>query len=172
MEAAIQDVVPKVDQPAKPKLVEGARIRLRGVRQPARVRRIIDDGKIEVDAGLMRMQVGIEDVQEVLPDAPDDPKLPKNVTFSSSGPKWDVSYREINVIGQRAVEATEHVDQFIDQASLASVDRIRIVHGFGMGVLKRAVTELLTKHPLVAKFYPATPAEGGAGATIAELRYD
>ncbi len=172
LELAISDVVPKVEQPAKPTLVEGARIRLRGVRQPARVRRIIDDGKIEVDAGLMRMQVGIEDVQEVLPEAPDDPKLPKNVTFQSSGPKWDVSYREINVIGQRAGEATEHVDQFLDQASLASVDRVRIVHGFGMGVLKRAVTDLLSKHPHVAKFYPATPAEGGAGATIAELRYD
>jgi DNA mismatch repair protein MutS2 len=172
LELAISDVVPKVEQPAKPKLAEGARVRLRGVRQPARVRRIMDDGKIEVDAGLMRMQVSIDDVHEVLPDAPDDQKLPKNVTFQSSGPKWDVSYREINLIGKRAGEAMEQVDQFLDQASLASVDRVRIVHGFGMGVLKRAVTELLSKHPHVAKFYPATSAEGGAGATIAELRVD
>ncbi|MBC7926231.1 MAG: Smr/MutS family protein [Bryobacteraceae bacterium] len=172
LELAITEVVPKKEQPERPKLVEGARVRLRGVRQPARIRRIIDDGKIEVDAGLMRMQVGIEDVQEVLPDAADEPKLPKNVTFHSSGPRWDVASREINVIGQRANEAVENIDQFLDQASLATVDRVRIVHGFGMGVLKRAVSDLLTKHPHVGKFYPATAAEGGAGATIAELRTD
>ena len=172
LELALTEVLPKQEQPPAPKLTEGARIRLRGVRQPARVRRIIDDGRIEVDAGLMRMQVGIEDVQEVLPDAPEDAKLPKNVTFQSAGPKWDVSYREINVIGQRAGEAIEQIDQFLDQASLASVDRVRIVHGFGMGVLKRAVTELLSKHPHVGKFYAAPPSEGGNGATIAELRTD
>jgi len=172
LQLAISDVVPKVEQPPKLKLAEGVRVRLRGVRQPAKVLRIIDDRKIEVEAGLMRMQVGMDDVQEVLPDAPNEKRLPKNVTFQSSGPKWDVSYREINLIGQRAVEATEHVDQFLDQASLAEVDRVRIVHGFGMGVLKRAVTELLTKHPHVSKFYPATPAEGGAGATIVELKVD
>ncbi len=173
LEQAITEVVPKVEQPQRPKLVEGARVRLRGIRQPAKVRRIIDDAKIEVDAGLMRMQVGIDDVQEVLPDAPEDkPKLPQNVTFQSAGPKWDTSYREINVIGERAAEAIDKIDTFLDQASLASVDRVRIVHGFGMGVLRRAVTELLTKHPHVSKFYPASPAEGGAGATVAELRYD
>jgi len=173
LEAAISIVVPAKELPAKMKVEEGCRVRLRGVRQPARVRKIIDANTIEVEAGLMRMQVGMDDVTEVLPPgdtADGGAKLPKNITFQSSGPKWDVSYREINVIGQRAVEATEAIDQFLDQATLAEVDRVRIVHGFGMGVLKRAVSELLTKHPHVEKFYSATPADGGAGATIAELK--
>jgi DNA mismatch repair protein MutS2 len=171
LELAVAGVVPPKEQPVRAKLVEGSRVRLKGVRQPARVRRVIDESTIEVDAGLMRMQVRLEDVQEVLPDAPSEAsKLPKNVTFHSAGPKWDVSYRELNLIGQRAEEAVEHVDQFLDQASLASVDRVRIVHGFGMGVLKRAVSDLLKRHPHVEKYYPATPAEGGAGATIVELK--
>jgi DNA mismatch repair protein MutS2 len=92
------------------------------------------------------------------------------VTFQQAGPKWDISYREINLIGKRAEEAIEEVDSFLDQAALAMVDRVRIVHGHGMGVLKRAVADLLTRHPHVQKFYPATPAEGGTGATIAELK--
>jgi len=50
------------------------------------------------------------------------------------------------------------------------VERIRIVHGHGMGILKRAVAELLTKHPHVEKFYVAPPEEGGSGATIVELK--
>ncbi|HYI95274.1 MAG TPA: endonuclease MutS2 [Bryobacteraceae bacterium] len=160
-----------VVQAAKPKLEEGARVILKGIRQPARIRRLISDTIIEVDAGFLKMQVSIDDVQEILREK-DQPasKLPKNVTFQQAGPKWDMSYQEINVIGKRAEEALEEVDHFLDQAALASVDRVRIVHGHGMGVLKKAVANLLAKSPHVEKFYPATPQEGGAGATIAELK--
>ncbi len=155
----------------KPRLVieEGARVRLKGVREPARVRRKLPNDLIEVDAGLMKMQVSIDDVEDVLPAIPESARLPRNVSFEP-GPKWDVSYREINVIGQRAEEAREKVDKFLDSASLASVDRVRIVHGHGMGILKRAIAELLTTNPHVEKFYPAPPNEGGTGATVVELK--
>jgi DNA mismatch repair protein MutS2 len=53
---------------------------------------------------------------------------------------------------------------------LSSAQRVRIVHGHGMGVLKRAIGEALGSNPHVGRFYPATQAEGGAGATIVELR--
>ena len=158
-------------QPTKPKMEEGVRVILKGIRQPARVRRIVNDDVIEVDAGFLKMQVSVDDVQEVLREKDEGgSKLPKNVTFQQAGPKWDMSYQEINVIGKRAEEAMEEVDHFLDQAALASVDRVRIVHGHGMGVLKKAVANLLAKSPHVEKFYPATPQEGGAGATIAELK--
>lgn len=172
LHAAVTEVVPKAEQPAKPKLEEGARVRLKGVRTHARVRRLIDEATVEVEAGFLKMQVSVDDIEEVLPPvpSPDEPRLPKNVTFQQAGPKWDVSYREINVIGRRAEEAVEEVDRFLDQAALAQVDRVRIVHGHGMGVLKRAIGELLSKHPHVAKHYPATSAEGGSGATIAEMK--
>jgi len=55
-------------------------------------------------------------------------------------------------------------------AALAQVARVRIVHGHGMGVLKKAVADLLGKSPHVEKFYLAPPREGGAGATIVELK--
>jgi len=148
---------------------EGARVRLKGVREPARVRRKLSGGLIEVEAGLMRMQVTTDDVEEVLPSAPAATPLPKNVSYEA-GPRWDVSYREINVIGKRAEEAREEVDKFLDTASMASVDRVRIVHGHGMGILRRTISELLSTNPHVEKFYPATPAEGGTGATVAELK--
>lgn len=158
-------------QPTKLKLEEGARVILKGIRQPARVRRIVNDDVIEVDAGFLKMQVSREDVQEILPEKDTGAsKLPKNVTFQQAGPKWDMSYQEINVIGKRAEEALDDVDRFLDHAALASVDRVRIVHGHGMGVLKKAVANLLAKSPHVEKFYPASPQEGGAGATIAELK--
>ncbi len=147
----------------------GVRVRLKGVREPARVRRKLAGDVLEVEAGLMKMQVSADDVEEVLPQASASAHLPKNVSFEA-GPKWDVSYREINVIGQRAEEACENVDKFLDTASLASVDRVRIVHGHGMGILRKAIAELLAVNPHVEKFYPASPSEGGTGATVVELK--
>jgi len=150
-------------------ITPGAAVRLRGVAQPARVRRIVNDEVIEVEAGLLKMQLPRADVIEVLPDSGEKVSLPKNVSLEV-GPRWEVLTQEINVIGRRAEEAREEVDRFLDRAILASADRVRIVHGHGMGVLKKVVTELLETNPNVAKFYPATQSEGGAGATIAELK--
>jgi DNA mismatch repair protein MutS2 len=77
---------------------------------------------------------------------------------------------ELNVIGQTTNEATGAVDKFLDAAYLSNFDRVRIVHGIGMGALKRAISALLADHPHVAKFYPAAATEGGNGATVVELK--
>ena len=150
------------------KLVEGARVRLKGIRQPATVRRILASGLIEVDAGFLKMQVSASDVEEVLP-ASDVAAKPSGISYRQ-GPSFDGSYREINLIGQRAEQACEQVDKLLDSAALAQVERVRIVHGHGMGILKRAIADLLKENPHVAKFYPAQQEEGGTGATIVELK--
>jgi DNA mismatch repair protein MutS2 len=150
-------------------LEEGARVRLKDVREIATVRRLLKNGSVEVEAGFLKMQVPREDVVEVVGQTADRPRLPKNVRLET-GPTWDVSHRELNIIGQRAEEAIENVDKFLDSAALASVNRVRIVHGHGMGILKRAVNEYLGTSPHVSRFYPATPSEGGTGATVVELR--
>jgi DNA mismatch repair protein MutS2 len=155
--------------PVRLQILEGAKVRLKDVREIATVRRILKNGNLEVEAGFLKMQIPREDVVEVVsPDAA-QPKLPKNVNLDA-GPRWDVTYRELNVIGQRAEEALEQVDKFLDSAALASINRVRIIHGHGMGILKRAVAEFLTTNPHVSRHYAATQAEGGAGATIVELR--
>jgi DNA mismatch repair protein MutS2 len=150
-------------------LEEGARVRLKDVREIATVRRLLKNGMLEVEAGFLKLHVPPEDIAEVLSQKTTEQKTPSNVRFEP-GPRWDVSYRELNIIGQRAEEAVENVDKFLDSAALASVNRVRIIHGHGMGVLKRAVSELLGSNPHVSRFYPATQSEGGAGATIVELR--
>ncbi len=77
---------------------------------------------------------------------------------------------ELNVIGQTTDEAVDAVDKFLDEASLASLSQVRIVHGHGTGALRRAIAGLLDGHPHVARFLPAPPDQGGAGATVVELR--
>ena len=77
---------------------------------------------------------------------------------------------EINVIGQTTDEAVDAVDKFLDEASLASLSKVRIVHGHGTGALRRAIAELLTDHPHVARFVAAPQDQGGSGATVVELK--
>ena len=166
--AVMAPPTPAANSPERLAIEEGAKVRLKDVREIATVRRLLKNGMLEVEAGFLRMQVPREDFVEVVSKT-EAARLPKNVRFEA-GPSWDVSYRELNVIGQRAEEAVEQVDKFLDSAALASVNRVRIVHGHGMGVLKKAVGTLLGSNPHVSRFYPANQAEGGAGATIVELR--
>ncbi len=158
--------------PAKTlKIEEGSRVRLKGIREPARVRRLLNEGRYEVEAGFMKMHVGVGDIEEVLPDivGPTSAKLPKNVRYQA-GPALAPLSQEINVIGEHAEEAIDRVERFLDSAVMATASRVRIVHGHGMGVLKRSIGEFLKDSPHVSKFYPATQAEGGTGATIVELK--
>jgi DNA mismatch repair protein MutS2 len=151
------------------RIEEGVRVRLRDVREPARVRRKLGADRIEVEAGFMKMQVSIDDVIEVLPEGAPSARLPKGVSYKPA-PELAPVYQEINVIGQRAEEARDAVDEFLDRAVMATASRVRIVHGHGMGILKKMIGELLRHHPHVAKFYAAPQQEGGGGATIVELR--
>jgi DNA mismatch repair protein MutS2 len=164
-------LAPRRPETPRLEIKEGVRVRLKNVTQPARVRRLIGEDAIEVEAGFLKLQVERGDVIEVLPDAPAPARLPKNVTLKT-GPDWNILTREINVIGKRAEEALQEVDKFLDQMVLAGVGRVRIIHGHGMGVLKRAIAELLTGHTHVASHTEAGPEEGGAGATIVEMRQE
>jgi DNA mismatch repair protein MutS2 len=77
---------------------------------------------------------------------------------------------ELNVIGRTTDEAVDAVDKFLDEASLASLSQVRIIHGHGTGALRRVITELLKDHPHVARFTAAPQDQGGSGATLVELR--
>jgi DNA mismatch repair protein MutS2 len=77
---------------------------------------------------------------------------------------------EINVIGRNVDEATAEVEKFVDRAFLAGMPRVRIVHGSGMGILRKALRQYLKKHPHVESVIEPPMNEGGGGATVVELR--
>jgi DNA mismatch repair protein MutS2 len=169
MVLATQDDARQGELGRRPKIEEGARVRLQGVREPARVRRVLSPDRIEVEAGFMKMQVSVDDVIEVLPPADSGAKLPKNITFHAA-PQLNPLVQEINVIGEHAEEASERVEKFLDSAVMATASRVRIVHGHGMGVLRKVIWKLLASSPHVEKYYEAPQHEGGTGATIVELK--
>src|SRR4029453_19684553 len=59
----------------------------------------------------------------------------------------DTAPSEINVVGQTVDEATDAVEKFVDRAFLAGLPRVRVVHGSGMGVLRKALRQYLKTHP-------------------------
>ena len=66
-------------------------------------------------------------------------------------------------------EALLKLDQYLNDAFMAGLYQVRVVHGKGTGTLRQAVREKLTKHPLVKSYRPGVYGEGGAGVTVVEL---
>ena len=69
-----------------------------------------------------------------------------------------------------ADEVRDLVEKYLDDAFMAGVAHVRLVHGKGTGALRKAVRGVLSDHPLVASFRDGEPGEGGAGATVAVLK--
>ena len=82
----------------------------------------------------------------------------------------DAVEAELNLIGRTTDDARDEVDRFLDEAFLQGHSHIRIIHGHGTGALRRAVADLLRHHPHVARFDLAPENQGGAGATVVELK--
>jgi len=150
---------------------EGDTVKLKSVGRPARVVRRVDDNHFEVEVGAMKMKIPREDIAEVLASAAESPvkaARAKGISVSLESEKAVPS--EINVIGYNVDEATRAVEKFVDHAFLAGLPRVRVVHGSGMGILRKALRQLLQQHPHVESVTEPPQNEGGGGATIVELR--
>jgi len=77
---------------------------------------------------------------------------------------------ELLLLGKTTDEARDLVEQYLDDAFMAGLPNVRLVHGKGTGALRKAVRTLLASHPLVESFRDGEPSEGGAGATVAALK--
>jgi DNA mismatch repair protein MutS2 len=77
---------------------------------------------------------------------------------------------ELHLLGRTTDEARDMVEQYLDDAFVAGLPTVRLVHGKGTGALRKTVRTLLAVHPLVESFRDGQPSEGGAGATVAALK--
>jgi DNA mismatch repair protein MutS2 len=164
------------DPNAQPRVVkhvsEGDTVKLKSVGRAAVVSRRIDENHFEVEVGAMKMKIARDDIAEVLSRAADSPvKAARARGISVSLEKESVSLAsEINVIGRTVDDATREVEKFVDRAFLAGLPRVRVVHGSGMGILRKALRQYLQKHPHVESVSEPPQNEGGGGATVVELR--
>ncbi len=164
------------DPNAQPQLVkhvaEGDYVKLKSVGRNARLVRRIDENHFEAEVGAMKMRIAREDIAEVVSRAAETPvkaARAKGVSVVLERDPENVP-SEINVIGRTVDDATREVEKFVDRAFLAGLPRVRIVHGSGMGILRKALRQFLQKHPHVESIAEPPQNEGGGGATVAELR--
>jgi DNA mismatch repair protein MutS2 len=150
----------------------GDTVRLRSLGRDGRVLRYYDDDSFEIAVGPMKMKVARDDIASVVAQAGGNPvqaARSRGINVSLAREDDSVS-TEINVIGQTVDEATQAVEKFVDRAFLAGAVRLRVVHGSGMGILRKALRQFLKSHPHVATVSEPPQNEGGGGATVVELR--
>ncbi|HXM24162.1 MAG TPA: endonuclease MutS2 [Terriglobales bacterium] len=164
------------DPHAQPQLVkhvaEGDTVKLKSVGRPAVVARRIDENHFEVEIGAMKMKIARDDIAEVLARSSDSPikaARARGISVSLESENQSIP-SEINVIGRTVDDATREVEKFVDRAFLAGLPRVRVVHGSGMGILRKALRQYLQKHPHVESVTEPPQNEGGGGATVIELR--
>ena len=159
-------------------VAEGDVVRLKSLGRDAVVKRKIDENTFEVEAGIMKMRVSKADIATIVRSTAADRALSPvaaarahGISVSLKNEDDDLTVpTEINVIGQTVEDATREVEKFVDRAFLAGMPRVRVVHGSGMGILRKALRQFLKSHPHVAIVSEPPQKEGGAGATVVELR--
>jgi len=150
--------------PARVPIAVGSPVLVDGVSDPGVLLAVDDKGMAEVAAGALRLRVPASSLREA--PAPELATRPTRATVHGSA--TDVPL-QLDLRGARAEEALAVLDRYLNDAAVAGIDRLRIVHGKGTGALRTAVREMLSSHPLVREQVPASPSEGGDGATIVRL---
>ena len=146
----------------------GARIRVRGFNKPVIFRRL-DGSSAEIEAGPLRMKVATDEIIGI-EQAGVPTKSPIAASSAVRAPARESAADEINVIGSTVEEASERVDKFLDDAALARLPRVRIIHGHGTGALRKGLATFLSAHPLVARHTFEADDRGGKAITVVELR--
>ncbi len=138
----------------------------------------IDGEEAEVQAGPLRLRVRLEELKrkaEEIEAVDKKQATSKKVSNGTENPSIRHTYlssspgMELDLRGQRAEDALEMLDRYLEKASMAGLPFVRIIHGKGTGKLRQEVRAALKDHPQVASFEEGGPKEGGEGVTVAKL---
>jgi DNA mismatch repair protein MutS2 len=161
--AASTPTAPPVTVP----IAVGSPVFVEGVAEPGTLLAIDDRGMADVAAGALRLRVPATQLRpgpgaggQSPPIRSDRPVIRGSAT---SVPL------QLDIRGARAEDALEVLDRYLNDAAVAGIGRLRIIHGKGTGALRTAIRAALSGHPLVRAYEPAGPSEGGDGATIVAL---
>jgi DNA mismatch repair protein MutS2 len=143
---------------------EGQLVRVVSLGVSGRITEIRNE-EAQVLVGNLKLRRPLSDLEVIQTAALE---VPQNVRVNIA-PK-QLEKNEINLVGRTVDDAVELADKFLDDAFLAQVSLIRIVHGMGTGALRNAIAELLAAHPHVSHFEAAPHSEGGRGVTVVTLR--
>ncbi len=172
---AVEESVKKIERRRRrprsgplPAIEPGDRLYLRDLPLPGEAISTPDptSGELEVKLGALRARISLGQIERVEKGKGKEETAP--VPFPISHFLSPIS-PELDLRGLSVDEALPLIDQRLDEAFRAGVGQLRLVHGKGTGTLRRAVRQMLSKHPLVRSHAPAEPRNGGDGVTVVEL---
>ena len=122
-------------------------------------------GEVQVEAGIMKINVKLKDLRKVnnTPNKKEKKKRELKLNLKSIESRVDLR-------GMDAEEACYKTDKYLDEAYMANLGEVTIVHGKGTGVLRKAINDMLKRHPHVKSYRLGEYGEGGDGVTIAILK--
>jgi DNA mismatch repair protein MutS2 len=126
----------------------------------------IHEGSADLDVRGKRMRASVRDLRVLAAAPAGSPRINVHVELQ---PREGMP-TDLNVIGCTVDEAIARAQRFLDESLLTDLRVVRLIHGYGTGQLKRALTGFLQQHPLVARFAAAPPGQGGGGVTVVELK--
>lgn len=154
------------------KVIIGDVVMLKNLNQKVKIVSLPDKNKrLTVDMGSMTMKVKCNELA-VLDENYKEPakiQIPGTSFKTYELKKYSMS-ATLDLRGYRVEEALDEVERYLDQASLANLTPVTIIHGHGTGALKQSVRDFLKTSPYVAKFRPGTDTEGGDGVCIVEIK--
>jgi DNA mismatch repair protein MutS2 len=124
-------------------------------------------GEVELQVGAVKLRVPTDDLRRL----PEGEPGPRQVTSAGDAgfEKALAISPALDLRGRRVEDAVQELDKYLDDATLAGLTQVTVIHGKGTGALRQAVRDHLSSHPEVAAFRLGGEAEGGSGATIVEL---
>jgi DNA mismatch repair protein MutS2 len=163
---AASAVLAQADKPRETKISQGDTVRVRGRAQLAKVLELQKSGSVILQIGGLRLTVKPEDIEPA--EAPAQNIIKRRAQAGAVAAASTIS-GELMLRRMRVEEANEALESYFDDAALAGLNRARIVHGKGDGVLRKVVRDFLAKRPEVSRYYEAPADAGGAGVTIVEF---
>ncbi|MDI9568859.1 MAG: Smr/MutS family protein, partial [Bacillota bacterium] len=166
LEEEIEELLPQESREAPRDLKPGEAVLITHLNQKGYVLEPPEGNQVQVQVGLMKVTVELDQLQRVASEGPASAK-------SGTGRLYRAKAREVaaelDLRGLTADEALYQVEKYLDDAYLAGLDQVYLIHGKGTGVLRKAVQDLLAQHPHIETFRLGGYREGGTGVTVAKL---
>ena len=149
----------------------GMRVKYVKLGQTGEVESLPDSrGNLAIRIGSIKMTVNINDLVIAESENPGNKEKNKSKYGNLSYGKTKTISPEINLIGKNLEEATDLMNKYIDDAFLAGLKTVHVIHGRGQGILRSGLREELRNNKHVKSFTSAPYNEGGDGCTVVELR--
>jgi len=124
-----------------------------------------DLGQVEVQVGQTRVKLSQDSVEKAEAPVGETPEF----SMVKKPPRRKPVSLELDLRGKRASEVDGELDSYLNDASLANLSEVRIIHGVGTGTVRQIVRDILASYPLVQSFRSGGRGEGGDGVTIVKL---